>query len=129
MDFHIPYKQNRNRDCDFIVQYRFFSPEEGGRPNGNPVQGYRSDFMYSGDEKIRQQWMIWPEFLDDEDNIILDKSLRVPTSGKAKMWILNEALIELHKGRIKIGLKAFLWKVIKKAAECEVIQIINSSLK
>ena len=129
MDFHIPYEQNKNRDCDFIVQYRFFSPEEGGRPTGNPVQGYRSDFMYSGDEKVRQQWMIWPEFLDDEDNIILDKSLRVPTSGKAKMWILNEALIELHKGRIKIGLKAFFMEGPNKVAECDVIQIINTSLK
>ena len=129
MDFHKPYEQNRNRDCDFIVQYRFFSPEEGGRPNGNPVQGYRSDFMYSGDEKIRQQWMIWPEFLDNEDSIILDKSLRVPTSGKAKMWILNEALLELHKGRIKIGLKAFFMEGRYIVAECEVIQIVNLSLK
>lgn len=129
MKAHIPYQQIRNRDCDFIVQYRFFSPEEGGRPSGNPVQGYRSDFMYSGDEKIRQQWMIWPEFLDKEDNIILDKSLRVPTSGKAKMWVLNEALVELHKGRIKIGLKAFFMEGQYKAAECEVIQIVNLSLK
>ena len=129
MDFHKPYEQNRNRDCDFIVQYRFFSPEEGGRPNGNPVQGYRSDFMYSGDEKIRQQWMIWPEFLDNEDSIILDKSLRVSTSGKAKMWVLNEALIELHKGRIKIGLKAFFMEGRYIVAECEVIQIVNPNLK
>lgn len=129
MDIHTPYQQIKNRECDFIVQYRFFSPEEGGRPIGNPVQGYRSDFMYSGDEKDRQQWMIWPEFLDNDDNIILDKSLRVPTSGKAKMWILNEALIELHKGRIKIGLKAFFMEGRHKAAECEVIQIVNPNLK
>ena len=129
MDFHTPYEQNKNRDCDFIVQYRFFSPEEGGRPNGNPVQGYRSDFMYFGDEKIKHQWIIWPEFLDNEDNIILDKSLQVPTSGKAKMWILNEALTELHKGRIKIGLKAFFMEGRYKAAECEVIQIVNPNLK
>lgn len=107
MDFHILYEQIRKRDCDFIVVYRFFSQEEGGRSMGNPVQGYRSDFMYSGDEKAKQQWMIWPEFFYNEDNIILDKSLPVPTSGKAKMWVLNEALTELHKGRIKIGLKAF----------------------
>ncbi|MTH17856.1 hypothetical protein [Flavobacterium sp. LC2016-01] len=129
MDFHKPYEQNRNRDCDFIVQYRFFSPEEGGRPIGNPSQGYRSDFMYSGDENKKQLWMIWPEFLDNEGNIILDKSLQVPTSGKAKMWILSESLIELHKGRIKIGLKAFFMEGRYKTAECEIIQIVNPNLK
>jgi hypothetical protein len=129
LDFHTPYEQIRKKDCDFMVQYRFFSPEEGGRLIGNPVQGYRSDFMYSGDEKSRQQWMIWPEFLDNEDNIILDKSLRVSTSGKAKMWVLNEALIEFHKGRIKIGLKAFFMEGQHIVAECEVIQIVNPNLK
>lgn len=129
MDFHTPYEQARNRDCDFIVQYRFFSPEEGGRPTGNPMQGYRSDFMYSGDEKARQQWMIWPEFLDDKDNVILDKSLQVPTSGKANMWILNDTLTELHKGQIKIELKAFFMEGQYIVAECEVIQIVNPNLK
>lgn len=128
MNFYIPYEQNRNRECDFIVQYRFFSSEEGGRKS-NPIQGYRSDFMYSGDENIKQLWMIWPEFLDEEENIILDKSIPVPTFGKAKMWILNETLHELHKERIKIGLKGFFVEGPHKVAECEVIQIVNLSLK
>lgn len=128
MSFHIPYEKARNRDCDFIVQYRFFSPEEGGRA-ANPMQGYRSDFMYSGDENAKQLWMIWPEFLDNENQIILDKSIKVSTSGKAKMWILNEDLVELHEGRIKIGLKGFFMEGSHKVAECEVIQIVNPNLK
>jgi hypothetical protein len=45
MDKHISYEQTKNRECDFIVQYRFFSEKEGGRKI-NPRQGYRSDFMY-----------------------------------------------------------------------------------
>jgi hypothetical protein len=129
MNFHIPYEQNKNRDCDFIVQYRFYSAEEGGRKTGNPAQGYRSDFMYSGDENLKKLWMIWPEFLDSENNIILDESIRVPTSGKAKMWILNEALYELHQERIQIGLKGFFMEGPHKVAECEVIQVVNLSLK
>lgn len=128
MNFHIPYEHNKNRDCDFIVQYRFFSADEGGR-KGNPGQGYRSDFLYSGDENIKQLWMIWPEFLDEEENVILDKSVPVPTSGKAKMWILNETLQNLHRERIKIGLKGFFMEGPHKVAECEVIQIVNLSLK
>lgn len=61
MNNHIAYENIRNRECDFIVQYRFFSSEEGGRET-NPTQGYRSDFLYSGDENLKQLWMIWPEF-------------------------------------------------------------------
>lgn len=93
------------------------------------MQGYRSDFLYSGDENIKQLWMIWPEFLDEEENVILDKSIPVPTSGKAKMWILNDTLKHLHRDRIEIGLKAFFVEGPRKVAECEVIQIVNLSLK
>lgn len=127
MQAHIPYQQIRNRECDFIVQYRFLS-SEGGRKIGNPMQGYRSDFLYSGD-KHTKIWMIWPEFLDINNNIILDKSTRVPTFGKAKMWIINEINQELHRERIKIGLKGYFVEGPHKVAECEVIQIVNLSLK
>ncbi|KAF2082522.1 hypothetical protein [Flavobacterium sharifuzzamanii] len=129
MDFHIPYEQIRKRECDFIITYRFFSPDEGGRKTENPIQGYRSDFMYSEDEEAKKLWMIWPEFLDNDDNIILDKSLRVSISGKAKMWIINEENQVLHKERIKIGLKGFFMEGPRKVAECEVVQIVNLSLK
>jgi len=129
LDKHISYEQIKNRECDFIVEYRFFSAEEGGRKTGNPIQGYRSDFMYSGDENQKQLWMIWPEFLDNENNIILDKSIRVATIGKAKMWIINEINQELHRERIKIGLKGFFMEGPHKVAECEVIQIVHLSLK
>lgn len=129
MDRHIPYQQIRKRECDFIVAYRFFSSDEGGRKTGNPMQGYRSDFMYSDDENEKQLWMIWPEFLDENNNIILDKSFRVADSGKAQMWIINEINQDLHRERIKIGLKAFFMEGPNKVAECEVIQIVNLNLK
>ncbi|MFH6997895.1 hypothetical protein ACHRVZ_08175 [Flavobacterium sp. FlaQc-57] len=129
MENHIPYEKIRNRECDFIVEYRFFSVEEGGRKTGNPIQGYRSDFMYSDDENIKKLWMIWPEFLDNENNIILDKSIRVSTSGKAKMWVINEINQEFHRERIKVGLKGFFMEGPHKVAECKVIQIVNLSLK
>lgn len=129
MDNHISYEQVKNRECDFIVEYHFFSAEEGGRKTGNPAQGYRSDFMYSGDENVKQLWVIWPEFLDNENNIILDKSIRVATSGKAKMWIVNGINQDLHRQKIKIGLKGFFMEGPHKVAECKVIQVVNLSLK
>ena len=125
MENHIPYEQNRKRKCDFIVKYRFLSEEEGGRKSGNPIQGYRSDFMYSEEEHLQRTWMIWPEFLDQENNVIVDKTLRVPTLGKAQMWIMNENFYDLHRERIKIGLKAYFVEGPFKTAECEVVEIIN----
>jgi hypothetical protein len=124
MDKHISYEQIKNRECDFIVQYRFFSEDEGGRKI-NPGQGYRSDFMYAEDEKSIKIWMIWPEFLDNENNVILDKSIHVSTFGKAKMWIVTGVNQELHKSRIKIGKKGYFMEGPRKVAECEVIEILR----
>ncbi|MGK4568173.1 hypothetical protein [Flavobacterium sp. 3HN19-14] len=123
MEIHIPYEQRKNRKCDFIVKYRFLSKEEGNYRLGNPMQGYRSDFLYAGDEKEKGLWMIWPEFLDNEDNVITDKTVRVSTSGKAQMWILNDEFFQMHRDRIKIGLKAYFVEGRFKTAECEVIEI------
>ena len=126
---HIPYEQIRNRPCDFIVKYKFYSKKEGGRKTGEPFQGYRSDFMYYEDEVENiiqsQMWMIHPEFLDSENNVILNKTISVPKSGHAKMWILNESFFELHKKRIKIGQKGFFMEGSHKTAECEVTEIVN----
>lgn len=85
--------------------------------------------MYSGDENVKQLWVIWPEFLDNENNIILDKSIRVATSDKAKMWIVNGINQDLHRQKIKIGLKGFFMEGPHKVAECKVIQVVNLSLK
>ena len=125
MENHRPYEEIRNRKCDFIVKYRFLSIEEGGRKTGNPIQGYRSDFMYAEDEDLKRAWMIWPEFLDEQNNVILDRSLKVSTSGKAQMWIINRDFLELHHNRIKIGLKAYFVEGVFKTAECEIIEIID----
>jgi len=124
MDKHISYEQIKNRECDFIVQYLFFSEEEGGRKT-NPRQGYRSDFMYFEDEKSIKLFMIWPEFLDNENNVILDKSAHISTFGKAKMWIVSEGNQELHKSRIKIGQKGYFMEGPRKVAQCEVVEILR----
>ncbi|MDH6348628.1 MULTISPECIES: hypothetical protein [Brevibacillus] len=47
-----PYEDWRGHPADFRVKYRFYSEAESGRKLP-PVQGYRSDFSYAGDnEKI-----------------------------------------------------------------------------
>lgn len=132
MDKHTPYEQIRHRPCDFIVKYRFYTDQEGGRKTGTPIQGYRSDFMYYEDEVENiPEWKLWcihPEFLDNNDQIILDKSIRVPQIGNARMWILNDSLTEMHKDRIKIGQKGFFMEGPNKTAECEVTEIVGLNL-
>lgn len=125
METHTPYEQIRNRRCDFIVKYRFFTTEEGGRETGPPGQGYPSDFMYEGDNPDTDMlYMIHPEFLDDNDNVVMDKSIRT-WSGKAKMWILNPNFLQYHIDRIRIGVRGFFMEGSHKTAECEVIEIVG----
>jgi hypothetical protein len=122
---HKPYEQVLNRPCDFIVKYKFYSEEEGGRKTGTPTQGYRSDFLYAEDKAKDGLWMIWPEFLDLNGKLIVDKSTHVDLNGKAMMWIINEQFIELHKTKIKTGQKGFFMEGSRKVAECEVIEVVG----
>ena len=48
--------------------------------------------------------MIWPEFLDENGNVITQKNTPVPTSGKARMWIINDGLRKYHQDKIKVGM-------------------------
>ncbi len=125
MEHHVSYEQVRNRPCDFRVKFRFYNENEGGRKTGPPMQGYRSDFMYEGsDPKTDRIYMIHPEFIDDTNNVILDKTYR-PWTGKANMWILNPDFYEYHKQRIKLIIKGYFIEGRHKTAECEVIEIIG----
>ena len=124
MDTHIPYEQRVNKPCDFIVKYKFLMNQEKGRKT-LPHQGYRPDFLYAEDEGKNQLWIIWPEFLDQNDKIITDKFKSVDLIGKAMMWIMNDQFREMHKDRIKIGLKGFFVEGSTKVAECEVLELIG----
>ena len=70
--------------------------------------------------------MIHPEFLDDNDNVIVDDNTPVGKTGHAFMWILNpEMRKEVHQKRIRIGVKGFLQEGQKRIASVEVIEIIG----
>lgn len=129
MEKHTPYEQIRKRPCDFIVKYRFFTIDEGGRKTGPAFQGYRCDFLYDGDNpKTDRIYMIHPEFIDDNDQVILDKSYNSRT-GKANMWILNPDFMDYHRSRIKIGVKGFFMEGGIKTAECEVIRLVGLKIR
>ena len=120
-----PYSEITNKQADFLVSYRFFSVEEGGRKK-LPHQGYRSDFLYKEDDVKDGIYMIWPELLDSNVIVIKNKDIPIEQVGKAFMWILNQDLKKsLHSHRIKIGTKGYLMEGTNKVAEVEVIKIIG----
>lgn len=121
---HIPYEQKAKKPCDFIVKYKFLMNQKNGRIT-LPHQGYRPDFLYAEDDVKNGLWIIWPEFLAQNDNVITDKSISVDLSGKARMWIINDQFREKHKARIKIGQRGFFMEGPNKVAECEVIELVG----
>jgi len=125
---HTPYEYIRARKEDFKVTYRFYTKEEGGRQT-IPFQGYRSDFWYDNPEHHDGQiFMIWPEFEDENGNVITDNSNPVSISGTARMWLLDPQMQEYHKNKIKPGLRGYFMEGSRRVAECDVIQIVGLSI-
>lgn len=122
---HIPYEQKLNHKADFRVRYRFYSENEGGRKK-IPFQGYRSDFWYEHPDNsvVNQIFMIWPEFENTNQEVILDSS-SVSESGTALMWIINIKMRSYHLDKIAIGIKGYFMEGARRVAECEVIEILG----
>jgi hypothetical protein len=119
-----PYEVQSGRRPDFRVRYRFYSADEGGR-EAPRWQGYRSDLSYEGDDlKTEGMYMVWPEFLDEHGEVILDNRNPVPPQGEAYMWILNDEMRELHRRKATLGAKCFFMEGSRRVAEPEVIERI-----
>lgn len=123
-----PYRLPHKYLCDFIVQYRFYMPTEGGRKAGIPKQGYRPGFRYPVDEtenpRYEQIWMIDPEFTDKDGKVIRDNTIELPVEGKARIRFVSERMRDMHKDYIKPGVKAFFAEGPIIVAECVVIEIL-----
>ncbi|BFM49018.1 hypothetical protein [Marinomonas sp. THO17] len=120
-----PYQKRNGRLPDFLVEYRFFTQEEGGRKS-RPFQGYRSDLHYDG-EDINEQgiYCIWPEFLNEDGDVITDENVHIPRSGKAYMWILFfDEMWEYHSKNAKPGRKCWFMEGSRKVAEAIIIEQI-----
>lgn len=120
----VPYEKRRNRTHDFEVSYRFLDVSEGGRKTGMPFQGYRSDFLYEGDDPVKDGiWVIWPEFEDERRNVMLEEAVPVPQKGTARMWILSDDMRSHHIQNIKVGAKGYFVEGPKVVAECTVTKV------
>jgi len=121
---HQPYEEKTKHKADFRIKYRFYKPEEGGRMK-LPYQGIRFDFWYEHPEnKENSVFMIWPEFEDEEQDLILDQTNPVLESGTARMWVISSKMREYHRNKIKVGVLGYFFEA-RRVAECEVIEIIG----
>jgi hypothetical protein len=123
---HEPYEIRLKHPPDFRVRYRFYDHSEGGR-NSPPGQGYRSDFWYHHDLQPSPNsiYMIWPEFEDEQGNVIIDTEIRVKAVGTARMWVIVPKMRQMHRTRIKVGLKGYLMEGPTRVAKCEVVEIVG----
>ncbi len=121
---HQPYQEILKHPYDFVVKYRFFSQDEGGR-SYPPVQGLRLDFSYADKGlNVGGVSMIWPEFEDESGNVIVSKDTLIAMSGTARMWVISPERRPIHQECIRIGTKAYFMEG-KPVAECEVIEIVG----
>ncbi len=122
---HIPYEKATGLLPDFEVEYEIDrDPEIEG---GKLTQGMRCDFLYEGDKSPHDPiYMIWPEILDKNNNVILDTSIEIEKKGLANMWImLPESRARIHCNRLKPGTKGY-WVVGScKVANVKVTKILG----
>lgn len=69
--------------------------------------------------------MIWPEFLDENGQTILDNQSPVPESGLAEMWILVRENLPYHREKIEVGTTGYFMEGFRKTAECTVLKIMG----
>ncbi len=69
--------------------------------------------------------MIWPEFEDEGGKVITDTQARVKATGTARMWVMVPKMRQMHRGKIKAGMKGYFMEGSRRVAECEVIEIVG----
>ena len=115
------YAESRGSPADFRVEYRFYSPSEGGR-TAAPHQHTRWDFIYAEDDPIRDgMYMIWPEFLDPS-GLVLPEGI-VPLSGLADMFVLSPEFREYHAHRLVVGSIGNFMEGARRVADCRVVSL------
>lgn len=120
---HYPFEDEQYRQPDFVVEYEIDLCDE--MKNAKPQQGMRTDFLYDGDDpQLDGVYMIWPELLDENGQVIEDKTPgSAPHQGRANMWILSGEMREFHRKRIKIGTKGYWVRGPFKVANVTVIKL------
>ncbi|UOQ65189.1 hypothetical protein [Hymenobacter volaticus] len=107
---------------NFRVSYTLYSIEEGGRKT--PAnQHIRWDFMYDDSAIATHTFMIWPEILHPDGELLTDGY--VPMHGLADMFIVFSRSRAFHQQHVKPGLRGYFVEGSRRVAVCEVVAILN----
>ena len=107
---------------DFEARLRFFTKEEGGRRS--PIfNGIRWDLTYA--DEPGGLYMIPPDIVDENgDSFARETQLSVDTPLAARMFIVVDEMREqVHRSRLRVGVKFFLREGARLVAEGEVTRI------
>lgn len=124
-----PYEERLGRPPDFLVQYRFYKPDEGGRQIC-PYQGYRSDLRYERNHMQEGKeydglYMVHPAFLTPDGLVMSETEESVPEAGTAYMWIAVSQTRSIHKHLAIPSSKCWFMEGSRKVADCIVVEQIG----
>jgi translation elongation factor EF-Tu-like GTPase len=109
---------------DFEAVIQIYTAEEGGRVT--PVfNGIRWDLCYAEDRAEAGIYMIWPDFIDhDQNSLPTSQPLPIGVELSARMVILVDEMRErVHRQRIKVGSKFYCHEGAKRVAFGRVTKI------
>ena len=125
-NFHMSdenYEQLRGHGPDFVVAYRLYAPDEGGRKV--TYQHLRCDFCHDGDDPPKKSYyMAYPEFLDDAGDILAG-DVPVALSGRATMWIMLPESRAKLQSTIDVGSRGYFMEGSRKIGELRVEAVLD----
>jgi hypothetical protein len=117
-----PYTEQFGRLPDFRVTYRLFTAEEGGRKMP-AYQGIRWDFRYEDKSIHTGIWMIWPEFLGLDGEVLPPG--QIPDLGQANMFCVNKDSHTFHRQHIQPGVRGYFVEGARRMGVCEVVEVLG----
>jgi len=109
---------------DFEAMIRIFTKSEGGRSTP-PFNGIRWDFAYAENQPRGEVYMIHPDFYDEHgDSLPTDRTLPVGVEMPARMVVIFDEMREqVHRSRIREGVRFYCHEGAKRVAESRVTKI------
>ena len=108
---------------DFEAVIRIFSAEDGGRKT-SICNGIRWDFAYASDIMPLTLYMIYPDFFDQEGRSLPDdQPLPTGVDLPARMFVLVKEMRDLHRQKIRKGVRFYCHEGGQRVAEGVVTRI------
>jgi translation elongation factor EF-Tu-like GTPase len=106
---------------DFEAEIKILSAAEGGKRKPT-FNGIRWDFIFVGEGVSQQIHMIWPEFIDEKEEVI-PVGILLEGTLKARMYVVDKEMRRTYRNLIHEGLEFFCVEGSKKVANGKVLKV------